>query len=130
MPWSPAPEEVDLPVLLDFPRPHLRAYARETVIAEKFQAMVGLGLANSRMKDYLRHLDAESHVRVHCRSDGFGAGGDLARRGTEIPVGIPEGLSAAFAASPGKQEQWDGVRFEIWLSLPVARSRLRDIQTF
>ncbi|RAX37779.1 nucleotidyl transferase AbiEii/AbiGii toxin family protein, partial [Rhizobium tropici] len=30
----------------------LRAYARETVIAEKFQAMVMLGRANSRMKDF------------------------------------------------------------------------------
>ena len=36
-----------LPVLLDLPAPHLRAYARETVIAEKFQAMVAFGHANS-----------------------------------------------------------------------------------
>ena len=49
---EPGLEEIDLPVLLDFPPPHLRAYARETVIAEKFQAMVALGRANSRMKDY------------------------------------------------------------------------------
>jgi hypothetical protein len=35
---------MDLPVMLDFPAPHLRAYARETVIAEKFQAMVMLGV--------------------------------------------------------------------------------------
>jgi predicted nucleotidyltransferase component of viral defense system len=40
---EPGIQEVDLPVLLDFPAPHLRAYARETVIAEKFQAMVMLG---------------------------------------------------------------------------------------
>jgi Nucleotidyl transferase AbiEii toxin, Type IV TA system len=38
--------------MLDFPVPHLRAYARETVIAEKFQAMVMLGHANTRMKDF------------------------------------------------------------------------------
>jgi hypothetical protein len=48
---EPGLTEMDLPVLLDFPAPHLRAYARETVIAEKFQAMVALGRANSRMKD-------------------------------------------------------------------------------
>jgi hypothetical protein len=49
---EPGLEDIDLPVLLDFPAPHLRAYARETVIAEKFQALVALGRANSRMKDY------------------------------------------------------------------------------
>jgi Nucleotidyl transferase AbiEii toxin, Type IV TA system len=37
---EPDLQEMDLPVLLDFPAPHLRAYAREAVIAEKFQAMV------------------------------------------------------------------------------------------
>jgi predicted nucleotidyltransferase component of viral defense system len=45
-------EDVELLGLLDLPAPRLRAYARETVIAEKFQAIVMLGRANSRMKDY------------------------------------------------------------------------------
>ena len=43
---------LNLPVLLDMPSPHLRAYPPETVIAEKLHAMVVLGMANSRMKDY------------------------------------------------------------------------------
>ncbi len=49
---TPAAEEVELPIYLDFPAPQLRAYPVYTVIAEKFQAMVMLGLANSRMKDF------------------------------------------------------------------------------
>lgn len=49
---EPGLDELDLPVLLDLPAPRLRVYARETVIAEKFQAIVMLGHANSRMKDY------------------------------------------------------------------------------
>ena len=49
---EPGIEYIDLPVLLDMPSPHLRAYPPETVIAEKFHAMVALGMANSRMKDY------------------------------------------------------------------------------
>lgn len=48
---EPGAEMMDYPSLLDFPAPRLRAYAMETVIAEKFQAMVMLGMANSRMKD-------------------------------------------------------------------------------
>ncbi len=49
---EPGVEDTDLPVLLDIPSPHLSAYPPETVIAEKFQATVVLGRANSRMKDY------------------------------------------------------------------------------
>ncbi|AWC24230.1 hypothetical protein CO731_03711 [Aminobacter sp. MSH1] len=43
MRWSLAPRNWTYPSMLDFPRPRLRGYARETVIAEKFQAMVALG---------------------------------------------------------------------------------------
>ena len=49
---EPPAEWLEYPVLLDMPAPRLRGYARETVVAENFQAMVALGLANSRMKDY------------------------------------------------------------------------------
>src|SRR5262249_12726388 len=48
---EPGVTELKLPALLDLPSPHLRSYPRETVIAEKFQAMVSLGRANSRIKD-------------------------------------------------------------------------------
>ncbi|TIM64614.1 MAG: nucleotidyl transferase AbiEii/AbiGii toxin family protein, partial [Mesorhizobium sp.] len=49
---EPGAEMLDYPSMLEFPATRLRAYARETVIAEKFQAMVALGRANSRMKDF------------------------------------------------------------------------------
>jgi len=49
---TPAPGEITYPTLLDLPAPMLMAYPRETVVAEKFQAMVMLGIANSRMKDF------------------------------------------------------------------------------
>ncbi len=48
----PKPQVIDYPVILDFPKPHLKGYPIETVIAEKFEAMVKLGSANSRMKDF------------------------------------------------------------------------------
>jgi hypothetical protein len=49
---TPEPQPMVLPVLLDFPAPKLRAYARESTIAEKLHALVELGLGNSRMKDF------------------------------------------------------------------------------
>ena len=49
---TPPPQEIAFPTMLDFPAPPLRAYRPETVIAEKFHAMVDLGLRNTRMKDF------------------------------------------------------------------------------
>ena len=49
---EPGLNDIELPVLLDQPAPNLRAYPYETVVAEKFQAMVALGLANTRLKDF------------------------------------------------------------------------------
>jgi predicted nucleotidyltransferase component of viral defense system len=49
---TPSPKKVVFPTLLDFPKPKLRAYPVETVVAEKFEAMVRLDMANSRMKDF------------------------------------------------------------------------------
>ncbi len=48
----PKPKVIDYPVILDFPKPHLKGYSAESVISEKFETMVRLGLLNSRMKDY------------------------------------------------------------------------------
>jgi predicted nucleotidyltransferase component of viral defense system len=49
---TPEPTETDYPTLLDLPSPRLKTYPRETVVAEKLNAMVQLGLRNSRMKDF------------------------------------------------------------------------------
>jgi hypothetical protein len=58
---TPAPIKTKIPSLLDLPSPELLTYPRESVVAEKFEAMVSLGLANSRMKDFfdLRSLSRE-----------------------------------------------------------------------
>lgn len=50
--------------MLDFPMPRLLGYARETAIAEKFQAILALGRANSRMKDVYDILDSQLTTRV------------------------------------------------------------------
>ena len=49
---TPAPQKMEYPILLDFPAPQIYGYPRETITAEKFQAMIVLGMANSRMKDF------------------------------------------------------------------------------
>lgn len=99
------PEERELPVLLDLPAPRVRAYRPETVIAEKFQAMVVLGRANSRMKDF---YDIWALSKIDCNADALprAISATFERRGTEIPAERPDALTAAFAADAQKQQQW------------------------
>lgn len=103
---EPGIEDVVLPVLLGQPAPRLRAYARETVIAEKFQALVVLGLANSRYKDF---YDLWVLSRAFTFDDGRLARAIRAtfdRRRTEIPAEPPDALTPAFAGDPMKRQQW------------------------
>lgn len=103
---EPGVEELELPVLLDQPRPSLRAYARETVVAEKFQAMVMIGQVNSRLKDYYDvWLLARSYEFDPDRlADAIGA--TFRRRGTAIPTEIPDGLKPEFYEDRVKASQW------------------------
>ncbi|KPF95493.1 hypothetical protein IP86_19035 [Rhodopseudomonas sp. AAP120] len=104
---EPGAEVVDYPSMLEFPAPRLRAYARETVIAEKFQAMVALGRANSRMKDFYdiwilsKSFDFASDRLTRAIAATF------ARRETAIPVNLPDALTPAFARDEQKQRQWN-----------------------
>jgi hypothetical protein len=104
---EPGLTEMDLPVLLDFPAPHIRVYARETVIAEKFQAMVMLGRANSRMKDLydIWVLSRASDFKGDSLARAIAA--TFARRKTEIPAELPDALPPAFAEDQAKVQQWN-----------------------
>ncbi len=93
----PAPVEIELPTLLDQPVPHLRAYPRETTIAEKVHAMTVLGTVNGRMKDF---------YNLWFLSQRFAFDGSLLRkaieatftaRSTAIEATPPIALSATFA---------------------------------
>ena len=103
---TPKAKEIDYPSLLQFPAARIRAYPRETVVAEKVQAMVMLGIANTRMKDFC-------DVYVLARDFDF-QGSRLARairatfkrRRTEIPSESPSALSEAFGRGDGKSLQW------------------------
>ena len=115
---EPGVENIDLPVLLDMPSPHLRAYPLETVIAEKFHAMVALGRANSRMKDYYDVWMLMSAFEIEPERLRRAISATFARRNTVIPAVIPDGLSAVFAADPGKQRQWNAFARNLSVSAP------------
>lgn len=105
---TPGPEERVLPTLLDGqPAPHLRVYPRETVFAEKLEAMVVLGIANSRMKDYFDLLGLVREERMDDDSLAQALSATFARRGTPLPTVLPVGLTAEFSNEPAKQGQWN-----------------------
>lgn len=103
---EPGAEVVDYPVMLDLPAPRLRAYARETVIAEKFQAMVALGRANSRMKDFYDIWILSRSFRFDDDRLAQAIAATFARRETTVPTELPDALTPAFAADEQKQQQW------------------------
>jgi predicted nucleotidyltransferase component of viral defense system len=96
---TPAPVEIDYPVLLKAPAPHLRAYPVETVVAEKFQALTALGMANSRLKDFydLWLIAQTFELRQSVLADALRR--TFERRETPLPVDTPVGLSDEFAAA-------------------------------
>jgi predicted nucleotidyltransferase component of viral defense system len=124
---EPDATELLLPVLLDLPAPRLRAYPRETVIAEKFQAMVALGRANSRMKDFYdiwllsRTYDFEGDALARAIAATF------ARRKTPIPAEPPYALTRAFADDRAKQQQWASFAEAIGAELPALAQIVDDL---
>jgi hypothetical protein len=105
---TPAPEMATYPVMLeDMPAPELRVYPQYTVIAEKFEAIVSLGMANSRMKDYFDLWVLLRNATLDQAILELAVQATLKRRGTAMPKGIPIGLSDQFAADGTRQALWD-----------------------
>jgi predicted nucleotidyltransferase component of viral defense system len=98
---TPGPVEIDYPVLLDSPVPHLRAYPVETVVAEKFNAMVTLGIANSRLKDFYDLWLISRTFEFDRAALSTAVQRTFERRETPMPTDVPTGLTDQYA------EQWD-----------------------
>jgi predicted nucleotidyltransferase component of viral defense system len=127
---EPGLTEIELSVLLDQPAPRLRAYSYETVIAEKFQAMVNLGRANSRMKDFY-------DIWILARSQEFDGdklaraiAATFARRKTGIPSERPDALTPAFAEDQTKQRQWTAFLEDVAITPGTLAEVVEDLATF
>ena len=97
---------LDYGSLLNFPSGSVRAYSPETVIAEKFQAIVALGIINGRMKDYYDLWALPKAVDLNMDDLQASIEMTFERRQTEVPQARPPGLSEAFAADVTKSAQW------------------------
>ena len=102
----PKPKMIDYPVILDLPKPHLKGYAPETVVSEKFEAMVQLGLLNSRMKDFydiwlmMRQFDFEGTELAEELKRTF------AHRKTSFPQGRQLFVEEIYDENSDRQMLW------------------------
>lgn len=105
----PKPNRVKYPVLLDFPPPELDGYTMESTVAEKFQAMVKLGLFNSRMKDFYdiwflsRRFDFNGETLIEAIEKTF------EKRKTKL-ISEPSIFNPMFMKDDTKQAQWQGFK--------------------
>lgn len=104
---TPRADLVEYPLFLtDLPQPKLLTYSRYTVVAEKFEAIVSLGIANSRMKDYFdlwilsKHCEFDNDILKQAIHATFN------RRNTALQTDVPFGLTEAFYQNTQKQTQW------------------------
>lgn len=112
----PGPIKVTYPTLLNFPAPKLKGYTKESTIAEKFQAMVKLGILNSRMKDFYdiwllsRMFDFSGETLSKAIEKTF------KNRNTQIPT-ASHIFDPSFQHDRDKQVQWRAF---------VKKAKLRD----
>ena len=130
-PLVPGPNPICLPTILEFPPPELQGYSRESAIAEKFQAMVYLGVVNSRMKDFYdiwslaTRFEFEGAILAQAIRETFRA------RQTTLPQ-APTAFSDAFANDREKQAQWTAFIRRIQIeNVPVSFSdAMQEIKAF
>lgn len=128
---TPGPEEATYPTLLDdLPAPRLLVYPRATAVAEKPEAIVSLGMANSRMKDFFDLCALAREGELDARQLGDAIAATFRRRGTVVPVEIPLGLSDEFAHDPTKRRQWHAFLGKNRLDAPPLDQAIIEIRRF
>ncbi|MGI8783635.1 MAG: nucleotidyl transferase AbiEii/AbiGii toxin family protein [Acidobacteriota bacterium] len=130
---TPPAKEAEFPTLLDFPAPTLLTYPRESVVAEKFEAMVKLGIANSRMKDF-------HDLRVLCREFSFNGpvlseavSNTFKRRGTALPSSTTfVTFLAEFYGDEHKKQQWSAFcnKNKLYITEVSLETVCRNIEEF
>ena len=104
---TPPPAESDYPTMLGSPSPRLLIYPKETVVAEKFEAMVTLGIANSRMKDFYDLGILSGKLAFDGKTLSEAIGKTFRNRETGLPAsGMPLAFTPEFYDDRSKNRQW------------------------
>jgi predicted nucleotidyltransferase component of viral defense system len=103
---EPEPEIVSYPSMLGFPSPMIRAYVRESSIAEKLHAILQHGILNSRIKDYFDIWYMSANFKFAGNRLFAAIKSTLEHEKTSLPENVPEGLSNGFSSNPQSSGLW------------------------
>jgi len=105
---TPAPQVIEYPTLIDgLPIPTIYAYSLETVIAEKFEAMISLSVDNSRMKDFFDVYGLLKHHDIDMEVLGQAIEATFSTRNTQM-VKNPALFTASFANDVRRNNYFQG----------------------
>ena len=103
---TPMPEVVEYPALLDFPPPSVLIYHPATVVAEKFNAMVVLGIVNSRLKDFYDLYTILTMMNISDRQLITSIKSTFSRRNVKMPSEMPFVFAPEFLRGGHKETEW------------------------
>ena len=117
----------EIPTFLDeLPKPQFRTYPVESVVAEKFQAMISLGVANSRMKDFFdiytigETMDVNSSVLAQAIQATF------ERRNTPLHVDDMYVFDNTFKQDERLNQLWQAFKTKNQLDLNLTFNQIVD----
>lgn len=105
---TPSPKQIILPSYLEsVPAAAMQGYPVESAIAEKFEAMVSLGMTNSRMKDLFDVAFLADTMLLESGDLSAALAATFKRRRTELPLGRPTTLTEGYLSNPQVQARWN-----------------------
>lgn len=103
---TPDPVDMEFPALLDMPPARVRAYPRETVVAEKFSAIISIGVGNSRVKDLYDVWVLSGNFEFDGTVLQKAVKSTFDRQRSDLPLELPSSLRDDFASDPGNMDMW------------------------
>lgn len=105
-PITPSAVNAEFPTLLNLPKPKIKAYPPETVVAEKFEAIVRHGIENTRLKDFydLENISQKFAFQGETLSRAIAT--TFKSRGRLLPQEVPIALTPKYTTDPQKLRIW------------------------
>ncbi len=101
----PKSNQMEFPTIAGGETPKIKVYSLESIISEKFEAMVKLAMANSRMKDFYDVYILAANHSFQGKTLQKAAEMTFRKRKTPLPD-IPLVFRAEFYNDKGRQQQW------------------------
>lgn len=124
---TPHASYADFPTLIGLASPHVKVYPPETVVAEKYEALVRLGAINSRVKDFYDLWTLASERTFSGAVLAQAIHSTFKRRGAALPATTPFAFTDSFISDPAKLQLWQAFVGRTGLD-PVARPLAETVE--